>query len=174
VRSEDEGAYRDFVAARLAHLRRVAYLVCGDWHAAEDAASTALARLYVAWDRVRDRERIDAYARTMVIRAVLDEHRRPWRRERTPYDETIRTEPVPDQTSQVHDRMLLRKALSELPRRRRAVLVLRYFEGLSVEETAEALGCTAGTVKSQTARGLAALRDMLPTDYLVNTGAQDG
>jgi RNA polymerase sigma-70 factor (sigma-E family) len=171
---EDEAAYRDFVTARLAHLRRVAYLVCGDWHTAEDAVSTALAKLYVSWNKVRDRERIDAYARTMVVRAVLDERRRPWRRERDPFDEAVGAQAVPDRTNQVHDRILLRQALESLPRRRRAVLVLRFYEGLSVEETAEALGCTAGTVKSQTARGLATMRDLLPDDYLLTHGAIDG
>jgi RNA polymerase sigma-70 factor (sigma-E family) len=171
---EDEAAYRDFVTARLAHLRRVAYLVCGDWHLAEDAVSTALAKLYVAWNKVRDRERIDAYARTMVVRAVLDERRRPWRRERGQFDEALVTESVPDRTAQVHDRILLRQALDSLPRRRRAVLVLRFYEGLSVEETADAMGCTTGTVKSQTARGLAAMRDILPHDYLITHGALDG
>ena len=170
---EDETAYRDFVTSRIAHLRRVAFLVCGDWHTAEDAVSTALAKLYVAWDKVRDRERVDAYARTMVVRAVLDERRRPWRRERDPYDEAM-TASVPDRTSQVHDRILLRRALESLPRGRRAVLVLRFYEGLSVEETAEALGCSTGTVKSQTARGLAAMRNLLPADYLITHGAIDG
>jgi RNA polymerase sigma-70 factor (sigma-E family) len=171
---EDEAAYRDFVTARLSHLRRVAYLVCGDWHTAEDAVSTALAKLYVAWDRIRDRERVDAYARTMVVRAVLDERRRPWRRERDQFDEAVVSRGVPDSTNQVHDRILLRQALESLPRRRRAVLVLRFYEGLSVEETADALGCTAGTVKSQTARGLATMRDLLPDDYLLTRGAIDG
>ena len=69
--------------------------------------------------------------------------------------------------------MLLREALRQLPRGRRAVLVLRFYEGLSVEETAEALGLTTGTVKSQTARGLATLRDLLPNDYLISHGAYD-
>jgi len=170
---EDETAYRDFVTARIAHLRRVAFLVSGDWHTAEDAVSTALAKLYVAWNKVRDRERIDAYARTMVIRAVLDERRRPWRREKDPYDDTMSAS-VPDRTGEVHDRILLRRALEALPRGRRAVLVLRFYEGLSVEETAEALGCSTGTVKSQTARGLAAMRDLLPDDYLTTHGAIDG
>jgi RNA polymerase sigma-70 factor (sigma-E family) len=170
----DEAAYRDFVTARMVHLRRVAYLVCGDWHLAEDAVATALARLYLNWHRIRDGDRLDAYARTMVMRAVVDEHRRPWRRERTHYEETVFTgEVVADPSGEVHDRMLLREALRQLPRGRRAVLVLRFYEGLTVEETAEALGLTTGTVKSQTARGLATLRDLLPNDYLISHGAYD-
>lgn len=172
MRDEDETAYREFVAARIAQLRRVAFLVCGDWHVAEDAVATVLARLYVSWSRVREAERVDAYVRTMVVRAVVDEHRRPWRRERARYDDAMRGETVADPTAEVHDRILLRRALSQLPRGRRAVLVLRFYEGLSVDETADVLGCSAGTVKSQTARGLAALRDLLPTDYITN-GAHD-
>ena len=175
MRDGDEAAYREFVAARMAHLRRVAYLVCGDWHLAEDAVATALARLYLAWNRVRDADKIDAYARTMVVRAVVDEHRRPWRRERANYEDAVAlsNRSVTDPTSQIDDRLMVREALSRLPRRRRAVLVLRFYEGLSVDETAEALGCSAGTVKSQTARGLAALRDLLPSDYLIRNGATD-
>lgn len=176
---DGERAYRDFVAARMVSLRRVAFLMCGDWHLAEDAVASALARLYVAWPRVRDESRVDAYARTMVVRAVVDEHRRPWRRERVPFDEaalagsSLDHASSADPTSAVADRIVLRQALGTLPRRRRAVLVLRFYEGLSVEETAEALGCTTGTVKSQTARALATLRELLPSEYLVTHGAND-
>lgn len=170
MREEDRVAYRDFVAARTAHLRRVAFLVCGDWHLAEDAVSTALAKLYVAWHKIRDVERVDAYARTMVIRAVMDEHRRPWRREQSRENQDTLDVAAPDRTAEVDDQVVLRRALSQLPKGRRAVLVLRYYEGLSVEETATALGLSTGTVKSQTARGLSALRDLLPADYLATHG----
>jgi RNA polymerase sigma-70 factor (sigma-E family) len=176
---DGDTAYREFVAARLAPLRRVAFLMCGDWHLAEDAVAAALARLYVAWPRVRDEHRVEAYARTMVVRAVVDEHRRPWRRERVRYDEaavaaaSLNGAVSADPAAAVADRILLRQALSQLPRRRRAVLVLRFYEGLNVEETAEALGCTTGTVKSQTARALATLRGLLPSEYLITHGAHD-
>jgi RNA polymerase sigma-70 factor (sigma-E family) len=170
VREEDRQAFREFVAARSAHLRRVAYLVCGDWHMAEDAVSTALAKLYVAWHRIRDVGRVDAYARTMVIRAVMDEHRRPWRREHARDNQDAIDHEAPDHADAVDDKVVLRRALGQLPKGRRAVLVLRFYEGLSVEETAEALGLSTGTVKSQTARGLSALRDLLPADYLTMYG----
>jgi RNA polymerase sigma-70 factor (sigma-E family) len=170
VREEDRLAFREFVAARSAHLRRVAYLVCGDWHLAEDAVSTALAKLYVAWHRIRDVGRVDAYARTMVIRAVMDEHRRPWRREHARDNQDAIDLEAPDHADAVDDKVVLRRALRQLPKGRRAVLVLRFYEGLSVEETAEALGLSTGTVKSQTARGLSALRDLLPADYLTMHG----
>ena len=170
MREEDRQAFREFVAARSAHLRRVAYLVCGDWHMAEDAVSTALAKLYVAWHRIRDVGRVDAYARTMVIRAVMDEHRRPWRREHARDNQDAIDLEAPDHADAVDDKVVLRRALGQLPKGRRAVLVLRFYEGLSVEETAEALGLSTGTVKSQTARGLSALRDLLPADYLTMHG----
>jgi RNA polymerase sigma-70 factor (sigma-E family) len=168
LRTEDEDAYREFVNARMGHLRRVAYLVCGDWHAAEDAVATALAKLYVHWRRMGSPDKIDAYVRTMVLRSVVDERRRPWARE-----QALAGQPLPeppgsaerDTTADSVDRVVLRRALLTLPPGRRAVLVLRFYEGLSVEETAAVLGCSVGNVKSQTARGLAMLRDALPTGY---------
>ncbi len=173
MRAEDEDAYREFVTARLPRLRRVAYLVCGDWHLAEDAVSTALAKLYLNWHRVRDTEKIDAYARTMVLRCVVDERRRPWSREKAHTALPVAEPAEPDRTAQVDDRIVLQRALATLPRGRRAVLVLRFYEGLSVEETAAALGCSTGNVKSQTARGLANLREALPAEYVSLHGGFD-
>ncbi|MGK5683395.1 SigE family RNA polymerase sigma factor [Actinoplanes sp. URMC 104] len=135
-------------------MRAPAYVTCGDWQAAEDAVAGALARLYLRWNRVTSP---DAYARTMVVRAAIGEKRRPWRRERSAGD-ALPDVPRPDESGQVDERLRLRAALSQVPPRQRAVLVLRFLEGLSVEETAEVLGCRTGTVKSQTARGLNALR----------------
>ena len=169
--AEDE--FTAFYAARGDHLRGTAYLLCGDWHLAEDLTQIAFVKLYRAWAKIERRETMDQYARRVLLRAFLDERRRPWRRERDPYDDAM-TASVPDRTAEVHDRILLRRALEALPRGRRAVLVLRFYEGLSVEETAEALGCSTGTVKSQTARGLAAMRNLLPDDYLITHGAIDG
>ena len=80
---EEEREYGEFVAARTDSLRRFAYLLCGDWHLAEDAVQTALTRLYVAWHRLNRRGEVDAYARRTVLRATIDERRRAWsRRER--------------------------------------------------------------------------------------------
>ena len=90
----------------------------------------------------------------------------PWSRERAHSGLPIPDQPGRDPTGEVDDRLVLRRALATLPRGRRAVLVLRFYEGLSVEETAAALGCSTGNVKSQTARGLAMLRDALPEEYL--------
>jgi RNA polymerase sigma-70 factor (sigma-E family) len=170
----DEREFRDYVEARIARLRRTAYLICGDWHAAEDAVSVALAKLYVHWAKAQVSSNIDAYVRRMVVRSVVDEHRRPWRRERPV--EFVQRDPVASGMPP-EDRLVLIDALAQMPQRRRAVLVLRFFEGLSVVETAAALGINEGTVKSQTARGLAAMRDLLPADFAyrtIATGGSDG
>ena len=80
-RSDRDEAFTEYVVARRAHLRRTAYLICGDWHAAEDLVQTALTRLYTAWPRVIRRDAVEAYARRIIVRAHVDEGRRPWRRE---------------------------------------------------------------------------------------------
>lgn len=164
----EEAQFREYVGARLVPLRRLGYLICGDWHLAEDVVSTVLGKLYVSWRTASRAENLDAYVRRMLVRAVVDERRRPWRREHpAAYPLSDRAGTQPDQAD---DRLVLRDALRRMPARRRAVLVLRFFEGLSVEETATALGCSAGTVKSQTARGLDALRALLPADYVASLG----
>jgi len=176
VREVDEAEFREFAAARMGSLRRVGYLICGDWHLAEDAVATVLVKVYENWARVRRADNVDAYVRTMLVRAIIDEKRRPWRRE-TPSEAPPETAGPGDGQGDgqgwrdgVHDRMVLGRALRQVPPRRRAVLVLRFFEGLSVAETAAAMGCTVGTVKSQTAHALETLRGLLPEDYLLAGG----
>jgi RNA polymerase sigma-70 factor (sigma-E family) len=150
----DEATYREYVTHRIDGLRRTAYLLCGDWHTADDLVSTALVKLLRHWRRISSMESPDAYVRRILLRAWLDERRRPWRREYTTASPPDGPAPSDDPTQRLHVLALL----AELPPRRRAVLVLRYFCDLSVAETAEALGCTEGTVKSQTARALEFLR----------------
>jgi RNA polymerase sigma-70 factor (sigma-E family) len=156
--STDVAGYREFVTGRLDQLRRTAYLLCGDWHNADDLVSVVLVKLYRHWARVSTMDNLDAYARKTLVRALLDERRRPWRRE-------VATETLPERPASSRldpaDRLTLLGHLAELPPRRRAVLVLRYFCDLSVEETAEALDCSPGTVKSQAARALETLRTRL-------------
>jgi len=162
VRSDVEG-YREFVTSRMDGWRRTAYLLCGDWHTADDLVSTALIQLFRHWPRVSMMDSPDGYARRVLLRALLNERRRPWRRERTAGrvpEELSQASPAPGPDA-VDDRLAILALLAELPARRRAVLVLRFFCDLSVEQTAEALGCTPGTVKSQTARALEALRGRL-------------
>lgn len=155
--SDWEQDYAAYVDGRGAALRGTAYLLCGNWHSAEDLSQTALTKLYLAWRRIDRAGSVDAYARQVLLRAFLDERRRPWRRERAWADppDTPSTGAAPD------ERLALEGALRGLPRTQRAVLVLRYWCDLDVRDTAAALGISEGTVKSATSRGLAALRTVL-------------
>ncbi len=154
-RTDRESAYVDYVASRREHLRRIAYALCGDWHRADDLLQTALVKLYVAWPRVRRSGSEDAYVRKILVRASIDESRRPWRRERV--SDNLPDLPAAEPTD-VADRAALFDALQALPPQQRAAVVLRHWLGLSVAETATELGIKEGTVKSHTSRGLAALR----------------
>ncbi|MFJ6198705.1 SigE family RNA polymerase sigma factor [Micromonospora sp. NPDC092111] len=151
-------AFAEYFAARSDAMRGTAYLLCGDWHRAEDLVQTAFTKLYLVWNRVSRHEVLDAYVRQILIRAFLDERRRGWwRRERVGGNDAERPTP-PDSPE---NRLMMLQALAVVPPRQRAVLVLRYWEDLSVEETAALLGCSPGTVKSQASRGLDTLRGLL-------------
>lgn len=151
--------FDDFARSRQAHLRRSAHLLCGDWHLAEDLTQTALAKLYAVWRRVRQLESPDSYARRVLYRTFIDETRRRRWWERTGSGALQEDVVVP--VSDPDLRLTLLDALRQLPPRGRAVLVLRFWEDQSVEATAAALGCSVGTVKSQTSRGLGTLRRIL-------------
>lgn len=153
-----EAEYVEYVRARIPALRRVAYALCGDWHRADDLVQQAITKLYVHWDRARIVGNLHGYTHTLLVRVFLDERRLNWARVRL---FGALPEPPPLEPHGVEDRELLRVALTRLPRRQRAVLVLRYLCDQSVDETAEILGCSPGTVKSQTSHGLAALRRQL-------------
>lgn len=156
----DDAEFSQYVAARRDAVRRTAYLLCGDWHQADDLTQTAFVKLYGAWGRIREKAALDAYVRSTLVRATVDESRRPWRREKATC--AVPDIPAPFDIAQVvADREMVRAALAAVPSGQRAVLVLRYFEGLDVAATAAALGCSEGNVKSQTSRGLAALREAL-------------
>jgi RNA polymerase sigma-70 factor (sigma-E family) len=157
--SSDDADFREYITARLDQLRRTAYLLCGDWHAADDVTSTAVMKLMRHWRRIREMENIDSYARQVLLRTWLDERRRPWRREWATAVLPVRSVAAADRI--VDDRLAILGHLAALPVRRRAVIVLRYYDDLSVEETAAVLGCSPGTVKSQTARALSTLRAAL-------------
>jgi RNA polymerase sigma-70 factor (sigma-E family) len=155
VKRSEEAGFRDYVAARMEGLRRTAYLLCRDWHTADDLVAITIGKLYRHWHRVARAEHLDAYVRRILVRSWLDEKRRPWRREE-PTGELPDRPAAADPT--VVERAGLLDLLAVLPPRRRAAVVLRLYCDLSVEETAEILGCSTGTVKSQTARGLDTLR----------------
>lgn len=156
MRPAEEQEFREFVVARMERLRRTAYLLCRDWHAADDLVSITIGKLYRRWRRARAAANLDAYARGVLTNAWLDERRRPWRRE-APVAE-LPEPPAAPSGSGLPDRLLLLALLARLPHRQRAVVVLRFYCDLSVAETAELLRISPGTVKSHSARGLVALR----------------
>ncbi|MFK3981551.1 SigE family RNA polymerase sigma factor [Micromonospora sp. NPDC050397] len=169
--ARDQG-FRDFYLARGTRLRGTAYLLCGDWHLAEDLVQAAFTKLYLAWPRIYRYEHLDQYAHRTLMHTFFSERRRGWRRE-DPVRELPR-EPADDNgaATRTEDRLVLLDALAGLPDRQRATLVLRFFEDMSVEQTADLLGITRGAVKTHTHRALATLRSRLgslalgPTDAL--------
>lgn len=156
--ADDEAEFRQFVAVRMPAMRRSANLLCGDPHQADDLVAIAIGKLFRSWRRVRRTEHPEAYVRRVLVNGWLDEQCRPWRRERS----TDRLPEPPGQSDpDLTERLTLLHLLDRLPARRRAVLVLRFLDDLSVEDTAEVLGISTGTVKSQTARGLSDLRAVI-------------
>ncbi|MBR7826951.1 SigE family RNA polymerase sigma factor [Actinospica sp. MGRD01-02] len=182
--AQHDAEFTEYVAARTAWLRRTAYLLCQDWHRADDLTQAAFLRLYVHWERALKVEHLDAYVRTILVNTFLNEQRSPWWKRitlthgraggeefpvltnaqaRSHLGARSETAPgyaaAPQDASE--DSLDLLAALAELPPRQRAALVLRYYCDLSITDTAHLLGCTPGTVKSQTSRGLDALRRVL-------------
>lgn len=158
----DEAAFVEFASSARDRLRRTAYLACGDWDKAADHVQEGLVRVYVAWPRLQRNGQEYAYARKAVMSALLDHHRRRSSTER-PVDHAASSAPhpaTPDPVDAIAQRHELMAALAQLPPRQRACLVLRYFEDLSVVDTAGALGITPGTVKSQTSRALDTVRQV--------------
>ncbi|MBB6628581.1 SigE family RNA polymerase sigma factor [Nocardioides sp. KIGAM211] len=156
--SDRRAEFTDYAQARRPQLRRMAYALCGDWHTADDIVQNALAKLYVAWPRVRRAAAEDAYVRQTILRSTIDEHRRPWRRERAGlegYDHP--TAPGVDPGDR-HDLVL---ALLQLPEMQRKTVVLRHWMGMSVTETARDLRISEGTVKSHTSRALERLHQLM-------------
>ncbi len=152
--------FAEFFSARFDGARRIAYAMCGSWSDAEEIAQNAFVRVYARWAKVRI-ETGDAYLRTVLTRVFLDSRRRGRGREQPVAEPPDR--PVPPDHS-AHERLAMRAALMAVPPGQRAVLVLRFVADLSVEQVAGTLGCSTGTVKSQTARGLATLREAYEGD----------
>jgi RNA polymerase sigma-70 factor (sigma-E family) len=164
TRSSRDEELSAFVLGRRAGLLRSACLItAGDRHQAEDLVQTTLARTYVAWPRVRRASSPDAYVRRILVNAYIDEVRRPrWRREEPVAELPDLPDPaLPESWPEAVDGDAIRAALAELPPRMRTAVVLRHWLDLSVEETADLLHCSEGTVKSQTAKGIARLRGLL-------------
>jgi RNA polymerase sigma-70 factor (sigma-E family) len=151
----DEAGFTEWAAGAQRRLLRSAYLLTGDLHAAEDLVQEALVKVALRWERLRDGNPT-AYARTIVVR----DHISRWRRRR----DVPTSEPTDlvDVSSDPDTAMVVRRALARLTPKQRAVVVLRHFDDLGVDEVAAVLGVTAGTVKSQNAVALARLRDGAP------------
>jgi RNA polymerase sigma-70 factor (sigma-E family) len=148
--------FREFAVASQGHLRRSAYLLCGDWHFAEDLVQIAFDRIYRHWNRVRAADNPGAYARQVVYRCFLDSRKR--------HLDVVPLDQLPERASPAEPtetRLAVLEALRKLPPRTRAVVVLRYWEDMSVEQTAAVLGISQGSVKSMASRGLELLREPL-------------
>lgn len=169
----DEAAFVEFAHAVRDRLRGAAYLMCGDWDQASDHVQEGLIRVYVAWPRLTRSGREYAYARKAVVSAFIDHARRRSSTE-VPVEPSHDVPSGQDVAELVTARAALMSALAVLPARQRACVVLRYFEDLSVADTATVLGCSEGTVKSQTSRALASLRSIFddsPHGELITEGA---
>lgn len=153
----EEEAFRRFVAERSAGLLRLAYLLTADRAGAEDLVQNALVKAYLRWKHIEGNP--EAYVRRVLVTVAADEHRRAHRRHETAVEALPETPDGNDPYAGVDGNVRLRAALAALPARQRAAVVLRHWVGLEVAEVAELLGCSAGTVRSQTLRGLEKLRE---------------
>jgi RNA polymerase sigma-70 factor (sigma-E family) len=154
--------FESWLVAREPALQRLALLLSGDEHTAQDLVQTSLAKLYLAWDRLDDRDNLDAYARRILVNEHRTAWRRPWRRRE------VVTDAPPDRAGPTIEydggREVVWEFVASLPPRQRAVIVLRYYEQLTEAEIADVLGVSPGTVKSQASRAIAALRTRLPEE----------
>jgi RNA polymerase sigma-70 factor (sigma-E family) len=167
-----DAEFEQYMAARQPSLLRTAYLLTGDQHSAEDLVQTALAKLYLSWDKVQRRELVDGYVRRIMVNENNSLWRRAWKRRE------VTTDMVPDLTGVTDrpdhgERSALWDFVQTLPRKQRAVVVLRYYEDLSEAEVAQILGVSVGTVKSQSSRALAALRERVHTQPILSREGEE-
>ena len=147
----------DFIDRNSRLLLRSAWLLTGNWASAEDLVQTSLLQSWLHWDEIKA-DTPDFYVRRVLMNTFLSGQRRRWNRERPMAD--LPDRPGADELTSSELRQVIWRALSGLPARQRAVVVLRYFNDLSEAQTAQAMGCSVGTVKSQTSRALARLRSI--------------
>ncbi|MFD0556005.1 RNA polymerase sigma-70 factor (sigma-E family) [Stackebrandtia endophytica] len=159
--------FREFVAARSGALLRAAYLLTGNWATAEDLVQSALTKTYLAWRRIGAIDSVEAYARRVLYNTNASWWRRRSSSER-PTDIIPEPRAAPDHTEQTLQRDLMWRYILGLPKRQRAVLVLRFYEDLSEADSANILGVSPGTIKSQTSRALGNLRAKMAADGLVS------
>lgn len=163
MRERDE-QFRSFFEAEYRPLRRLAYILTGNWSEAEDLTQDALLRTFRAWSRIAERERPGAYARTVLV----NRHRSLLRRLRVERKHLHEAET----TTRVlgEDGIVVWQALGSLPERQRAALALRFYEDLPEAEIAVILDCPVGTVKSLVHRGLQRMRTKLGPGYMIGEG----
>ncbi len=149
--------FEAYMLARHSGFLRTAYLLTGDQHTAEDLVQTALAKLYLSWDKVQRRELIDGYVRRIIVNEHNSLWRRAWKRRELSTD-TVPERPTGEDRHDEGRSAALWEFVQTLPRKQRAVIVLRYYEDLTEAETADILGISIGTVKSQASRALAGMR----------------
>jgi RNA polymerase sigma-70 factor (sigma-E family) len=155
MRAQRDAEYAEYVALRLPALRRLALLLCQDRHRADDLVQQAIIKVYVHWAKAAGADNIDAYVNAILVREFLHERRSGW------VTRVSLTDQLPEGPARPVDHdcsMDLQAAVAALPPRQRATLVLRYYCDLNADQSAHALGCSAGTVKSQTAKALDSLR----------------
>ena len=153
--------FQSFVIGRWPRLMRTAFLLTGEQHAAEDLVQSTLEKVYVHWRKVGSADDPEAYVRRVMINAHARRHRRRLKEFLAPKDDSGMVREVADtgdRIAQADDRSALLEALAQLPARQREAVVLRYWEDLTETQTAEAMGCSVGTVKSNAAKGIAKLR----------------
>ena len=162
---ETEEQFREFVAVSYQRLLRAAYLMTGNVADAEDLVQTALARTALAWKRLRESEHLDRYVHKIVVNEFISSRRRLWRKRESAVGQ-VPDRVGPDSFAPVDERERLRVALAGLPPPQRAAVVMRHYADLSEAQAAELLGCSVGTIKSLTSRGLAGLRKTLAESAL--------
>jgi RNA polymerase sigma factor (sigma-70 family) len=141
----DEDAYAQYVTAKLPWLRRIAYLLCQDWHRADDLVQTSIAKLYINWLKAAQVAHLDGYVRAILINTFLAEQRTHWWKRVVLYHDGDQDTKIVGRAGADSDAAIdLRRALALLPPRQRAIVVLRYYCELSIEETAAELGCSTG------------------------------
>ena len=174
--TDRDADFTAYLGARQGRLLRTAYLLTGDQHQAEDLLQTSMAKLYLSWDKIRDRGSLDAYARRIMVNENNSAWRRPWRRREHATDFAAEGAPAGTPVRHGYDDGVgdaVWQIVQTLPRRARAVVVLRYYEQLTEAETAEVLGISVGTVKSQTARAMASLRERTPATLRPGDGEEE-
>ena len=164
MRAQRERDYVDYVTGRLPVLRRVAMQLVGDPHRGDDLVQQTITKLYARWSVAAEVDNLNAYVHRILVRVFLDERRLGWAAVRLGHIPSDTSTAGPRESpagSAVEDRLVLHAALAKLPPRQRAAVVLRYLADHSVDEVAEILGVSPGTVKSQTSDGHASLRRLL-------------